>query len=82
MFFAKFRHINLNQGIVAAKNFTRDYPSELGLTNASWAHKEEGTDWTFWITDTGATTANCLSDSFNGIILSNNSLIEVFLKIG
>ena len=72
-----FAHVESNQRIIITKQEVGKCFCELGLAHAGWAEEDERTAWTLWVFEARACATNALADSFDCIILRNDSLVQL-----
>src|SRR5579859_2981027 len=74
------RHVEANQVLLAAKEFSRQRLRQFGLTNTGRAEEEERTNRAFGIFQSGASAANSSRHRANRLVLPNDTLAQVIFQ--
>src|SRR5579864_7381062 len=75
------RHVEANQVLLAAKEFSRQRLRQFRLTHTGGAEEEERTNRAFGVFQTGARAANSTRNRADSLILTDNPLAQVIFQV-
>ena len=79
--FHEFRHIDLHQGVFAAKQEARQRLGEFGLAHTGGSEEHERADRTARVFQPGTSAAHGLGDGLDGFILADDGLAQFVFHV-
>ena len=81
MLFAVFAHIQTDQCIFIIKHEFCQCFCQFCFSDSGWPDKNEGTDRALRVFEPGPRSADCIGNSVDGFILTNDAFMEIFLHM-